>query len=94
MRRVLEAFLERVEWGPGGHVTRLYPFPRRDDAVDQPKAVVIDPRVALGRPVLTGTNIPALILVQRWRAGESLAELARDYDRPATEIEEAVRWAA
>ncbi|HEY6546730.1 MAG TPA: DUF433 domain-containing protein [Vicinamibacteria bacterium] len=94
MMRILEAFLERVEWGPGGAVARLYPFPRQGDVSGQPRAVVIDPRVAMGRPVLAGTNIPALAVAQRWRAGEPLADLARDYDRPAAEIEEAVRWAA
>lgn len=93
LRRVLEAYLRRVEWGPNGSAVRLYPFTRPND-LDPPRGVVIDPRIAFGRPVLSGTNIPTAIVAQRWRAGESLSELARDYDRPAAEIEEAVRWAA
>jgi uncharacterized protein (DUF433 family) len=42
-------------------------------------------------PALTGTGIPTLVIADRYKAGESIADLARDYDRPEDQIEEAIR---
>jgi uncharacterized protein (DUF433 family) len=55
------------------------------------ETVVIDPEVQFGRPVLVGTGIPTLVIADRYKAGESIAELARDYDRAEEEIQEAIR---
>lgn len=95
LRRVLEAYLRRVEWDKTGRAVRLYPFTRRH-SLDEPRSVVIDPRVGLGRPVIAGTSIPTAIIAQRWKAGESIEDLAKDYGRPTSDIQEAVRceWAA
>jgi uncharacterized protein (DUF433 family) len=90
IRRLLEAYLRRIEWDERGRVARLYPF-TRGLQLDQPRAVVIDPRVAFGRPVIAGTNIPTAIVAQRWRAGEPIEDLARDYGRQTLDIEEALR---
>jgi uncharacterized protein (DUF433 family) len=57
----------------------------------EPKWVVIDPQVQFGRPVLAGTGIPTFVIAERYEAGESISDLARDYDRPEKEIEEAIR---
>ncbi len=53
---------------------------------------MIDPEVQFGRPVLAGTGIPTLVIANRYKAGESITDLARDYDRPEAEIEEAIRY--
>lgn len=90
MREMLSTHLRRVEWGEEGNVVRLYPFTRKE-AKDEPRAIVIDPRVAFGRPVLAGTGIPTAIIAERFKAGEPTDELARDYGRDRSEIEEAVR---
>jgi uncharacterized protein (DUF433 family) len=98
MRHVLEAYLRRVERGPQGSPIRLYPFTRKrphdlsvDEAINEPRHIVIDPHVAFGRPVLVGTGIPTEVIAERYKAGESMDELAEDYDRPRPEIEEAIR---
>jgi uncharacterized protein (DUF433 family) len=52
---------------------------------------MIDPEIGFGRPVLSGTGIPTLVVADRYKAGESISELVRDYDRPQEEIEEAIR---
>ena len=52
---------------------------------------MIDPGVAFGRPVLAGTSIPTIAIAERFKAGESEAELALDYGREESEIEEAIR---
>jgi uncharacterized protein (DUF433 family) len=87
---VLNAYLKRIEWDLQGFPTRLYPFTRQRDLV-QPKVVMIDPRVSFGRPVLAGTGIRTELVAERYKAGESIDELARDYGRNRAEIEEAVR---
>jgi uncharacterized protein (DUF433 family) len=53
--------------------------------------VVIDPRVQFGRPVLVGTGIPTEVIADRFKAGEALDDLARDYGRTPDEIQEAIR---
>jgi uncharacterized protein (DUF433 family) len=69
---------------------RLFPFTRKRQP-DEPKAVVIDPYVSFGRPVLAGTGIATAVVAERYKAGESIADLAEDYGRQALEIEEAIR---
>ena len=90
MRQLLEAHLRRIERDPAGFPLRLYPFTRKREP-DEPRVVVIDPYVSFGRPVLVGTGIPTTIIADRYKAGESIDELAHDYGRPRLEIEEAVR---
>lgn len=41
--------------------------------------------------MLAGTSIPTLAIAERFKAGESEAELALDYGRDRMEIEEAIR---
>ncbi len=90
MRRVLEAYLSRIDRDPRGGVARLYPFTRRG-SFDEPRAVVIDPWISFGRPVLAGTGIPTAVIAQRLKGGETIQELALDYERPISDIEEAIR---
>ena len=98
MRKVLEIHLRRIERDPSGLAVRLYLFTRRhpqldvaDTAEAGPQVIVVDPRVAFGRPVLSGTHIPTEVISQRFGAGESVEELADDYGRTPSEIEEAIR---
>ena len=91
MRNMLQFFLKRVKRDAKGAPIKLYLFTRRG-AADEPLAVVVDPAVSFGRPVLDGTGIPTEILAQRYKAGDSLEELVEDYGRPRQEIEEAIRY--
>lgn len=95
IRRVVEAYLERIERDKRGLAVRLFPFtrmdPARDVAVEQPRVVVIDPRVSFGRPTLVGTGVPTAVLSERFKAGESIDELVVDFGCPRAAIEEAIR---
>lgn len=94
LREILEHVLLRVEKDPQGRgAMRLFPFTRPAQQAS-PRMIVIDPRVAFGRPVIAGTGIPTAVLHERWKAGESLSSLAEDYDRAPEEIEEAIRYEA
>jgi uncharacterized protein (DUF433 family) len=90
MRELLQAHLRRIERDNSGIPVRLYPFTRKRD-LEEPKVVVIDPHISFGRPVLTGTGIPTAVIAERYKAGESIDELADDYGRQRSEIEEAIR---
>ena len=58
---------------------------------DEPRAIAMDPYVSFGRPMLVGTGIPTAIVAERYKAGESIQELAYDYDLLPSLIEEAIR---
>ena len=90
MREVMSAALRRIDRDPRGVPVRLFPF-TRNSISDAPTSVVIDPRLSAGRPVIAGTGIATEIVAERYKAGESVAELARDYERSGDEIEEAIR---
>lgn len=66
IRSILALYLERVDRSMGGAV-RLYPFTRAREETS-PRAIVIDPTVSFGRPVISGTSIPTAALHDRWKA--------------------------
>ena len=90
IKDLIKAHLKRVERDTSGLPIRLYPF-TRERKPDEPKIIVIDPQISFGRPVLAGTGIATTIIAQRYKAGESIEELAEDYGRSRSEIEEAIR---
>lgn len=89
MREVMEAHLERLEW-ENKVVARLYPFTRSDYRA-APRSVFIDPRFSFGRPILRDSRIATAVIAQRYKAGDSIDDLATDYGCDRSEIEEAVR---
>ena len=94
LRNLLQAHLRRIDRDSAGYALRLYPFTRKrlgQQLIEEPKAIVIDPRISFGRPVLAGTGIPTAIIAERYKAGEAIGALADDYGRPTLEIEEAIR---
>jgi len=91
MREILEAYLTRVEHDPGGRAAKLYPFIRLT-GTDQPRNVVINPYVSFGKPVIAGTGLPTRVVAERFKAGDSIAEIAADYGRKEEEIDDAIRY--
>lgn len=93
MRGDFEQALARIERDSNGTAVRLFPYSRTSiSAINQPKAVVIDPRVSFGRPILTSAAIPTEIIADRFLAGDSPTEMAKDYRVEEEEIEEAIRF--
>lgn len=90
MKAVLEAHLRRVQWRDNLPV-RLYPFVRGETA-DAPKIIAIDPLIAFGRPVLVARGVSTQAVADRIDAGESVEDLASDYDVSAEEINEAILY--
>lgn len=92
MRSALESSLRRVDWDRNGVAVRLFPLVRNTDT-SQPRTIAIDPALGYGRPTLAGTGIRIEVIVDRYRAGESSAELADDYNVSPDVIDDAVRCA-
>lgn len=91
IREAFGARLERVEY-ESGLAARLFPLVRRASG-EQPRIVVIDPLRAFGRPVLCGTGIPVATIQERFKGGDSSADLARDCGVGVEAVEEALRAA-
>lgn len=98
MKEILGVYLKRIERDSKGLPIRLYPF-TRDSQTDaaraaDPRVVVMNPTVSFGRPVIIGTGIPVSSIYERYKAGDSVADLARDFDLEIGAIEEAIRCEA
>jgi uncharacterized protein (DUF433 family) len=87
---ILRSALKRVERDDAGLPIRLFPYTRsiKDDS---PSIVVIDPRLSGGRPTMANSGVAVQVIAERYKAGDSITALARDYDRTPEEIEEAIR---
>lgn len=93
MRGDFERALDRIERGNAGSPVRLFPFTRSPAATPtQPRAVLIDPRIAFGRPVLASARVRTDVIHDRFVAGDSPAEMAGDYGVSEAEILEALRY--
>jgi uncharacterized protein (DUF433 family) len=91
MRMVLEAHLQRVEWDARQFPVRLFPF-LLSDASDPERPIAIDPSIAFGRPILLRRGITTAVIAERIDAGESVGEVATDYDLSPDEIESAILY--
>lgn len=88
IKELIQARLRCVMRDEAGVPLKLYLAPRTSD---DRGIVLIDPRLAFGRPVIEGTGIRTEVIVGRFRAGELIDSIAEDYGRSRTEIEEIVR---
>lgn len=95
MRDLIGLHLQRVEWDEDGFIARLYPFTRSRRAPTEdsgsPRVVTMDPRIEFGRPILKASAVPTAVIADRYKAGESVADLAEDYGEDRLNIEEAIR---
>jgi uncharacterized protein (DUF433 family) len=89
-RQILKTYFDRIVRDEAGLPIKLFPFTKLSGS-DEPKTVMIDPRISFGRPVLAGTGIPTAILAERYKAGDSIDELAEDYNCDRLQIEEGIR---
>jgi len=81
---VVDLFAERIEDGK-------FIFPWRFAATDhESRPVSMNPQIMSGRLVVAGTRIPVATLAGRKRAGESPAEIAKDYELDREIVEKAL----
>jgi uncharacterized protein (DUF433 family) len=95
MKEIIGVYLKRIERDAKGFPVKLYPFIRNSQIpADDPRLVVMTPAVSYGQPVIAGTGIPVSSIYDRYRAGDSIAELATDFRLEISEVEEAIRCEA
>jgi len=88
MRKIFEAHLDRVEWGDLRSAVRLYPFVLAE--VFDAKPIIIDPAISFGRPVVGKAFVSTRSILERIDAGETVKDVAADYELTTAAIEEAV----
>jgi uncharacterized protein (DUF433 family) len=96
MAQVIELYIKRIERDETA-IARFYPFSGEPvisgpGVTEQPKTVAIDPFVSFGRPTIAGTNIRTEILAERWLGGDSIDNLARDYQLDKLIVENALKY--
>lgn len=92
MRECIERLLKRIELDELQFARRLYPITRASANGQGPTSIMLDPLVAFGRPVITGTRVPVEVLWQRFDGGDSFEDLAKDYEITVSQIEDAIRF--
>jgi len=88
MRKIFEAHLQRVEWGDLRSAVRLFPFVLAGGTDHKP--ILIDPQISFGRPVVGTAHISTRSILERIDAGETVAEVASDYELTTEAVEVAV----
>lgn len=91
MADLIRAYLERIDRDAKGLPIKLYPFMRSQAPREQPRSVVIDPRVSFGRPVIAGTGIPTAVLAEQFKAGDPVPVLAKEYGADEEAVWDAIR---
>lgn len=91
MRQVLVAYLKRIDWDEWKFPVRLYPF-LASDLPDGSRTIAIDPTVAFGRPIVARRGITTAVIAERVDAGETVADLAVDYELEPGDIEQAILY--
>lgn len=74
-----------VEFDDSGAVKRWFPLLRS-------KAVVLDPEIAFGQPIIDAYGVPTAALASAVAAGNGRSTVARMYEVPVTAVDAAVRF--
>lgn len=84
---VIREYLEPITYGDDGWASelRLPAFKRAD--------VLVDPQQAFGQPIVGAARVRVEDLVDRFRAGDSVADLVDDFGVSRPEVEDVIRVA-
>lgn len=88
IRSALTRHLARVERDEAGWPIRLFPFLSHSPD----RAILIDPRVSFGRPVLFKRGIRVSTLVDRIEADEDVEAIANDYGLDPSDVIQALEF--
>ncbi|MBN2145089.1 MAG: DUF433 domain-containing protein [Candidatus Aureabacteria bacterium] len=92
IKDIMEKYIQRIEWDKQGVPVLFYPYTRKpSSSVDCPKNIVMDPTIAFGRPVVSGTRITTAFIFERYSAGDSIHDIVKDYGLKTQDVEEALR---
>jgi uncharacterized protein (DUF433 family) len=84
---VVREFLKRIDYAPDGWAARLV-----SPATERP-IVIADPSRAFGQPIFIHGASRVEDVLDRWKAGDPLAEVAEDFGVPVEDVEDMLRVA-
>lgn len=84
---IVAEYLKRITYGDDGWASSVH-LPTYANA-----DVIVDPNVGFGFPLLAKSGVRVEDLVDRFQAGDSVAELASDFDVGESEVEDVIRVA-
>jgi uncharacterized protein (DUF433 family) len=84
---VVKEYLTRIEYGADGWAERLVSPATRG------RTVVVDPAQSFGQPIFVHGAVRVEDVIDRWKAGESIAHVSTDFGVPAEDIEDYLRVA-
>lgn len=84
---VVKAYLSRIEYGPDDWA-RLLISPATPN-----RTILVDPVRSFGQPIFARGAVRVEDVLDRWRAGESIAHVAEDFGVPAEDVEDYLRVA-
>jgi uncharacterized protein (DUF433 family) len=84
---VVKGYLKRITYAGDGWAESVR-LPTYENA-----EVIVDPKVAFGLPLVVEGGTRVEDLVDRFQAGDSVADLAADFDVPADQVEDVIRVA-
>lgn len=84
--KIIEPSLYRgIEFGNDDLASHWYPIPRS-------KAVVLDPTIAFGKPIVTNGSVRTSILYDAFKAEENKSYVAKLYEVSVSSVEAAIRF--
>ncbi len=82
---VVRDYITRIGYDTAGWAVRLtLPLTKRH-------IVTVDPAISFGQPVFGAANVRFEDVIDRWKAGEALGDIANDYEIPFADLEDAIR---
>lgn len=85
--QVVKEYLGRIEYGPDDWA-RLIVSPATRN-----RTILVDPARSFGQPMFAHGAVRVEDVLDRWRAGESIAHVAEDFGVPADDVEDYLRVA-
>jgi uncharacterized protein (DUF433 family) len=89
IREVLDSYLKYIGWDSNDEFASTLKLRQYPDVAP----VIIDPRFGWGAPVIEANHVPVDAVVNMWLAGDSLEEVAYEYDLTPEQAESICRAA-
>lgn len=89
IREVLDGYLRYIGWDSNDEFASTLRLRQYSDVAP----VIIDPRFGWGAPVIESNHVPVDAVVDMWLAGDSLEEVAYEYDLTPEQAESICRAA-
>lgn len=84
---IVKGYLKRIHYGGDGWASSIQLLTYEN------AEVIVDPKIAFGLPLVVHGGARVEDLVDRFQAGDSVADIADDFDVPAEQVEDVIRIA-